>query len=310
MAKACGVKCEKFYVGFDVPIRIGPIQLPSALFRKKWGETEYGIGIIPLGGYVKMLGQDDNPANSAKEAERIRQVRESNDGVAEDADLEIDPRSYPAKSVPQRLAIISAGVIMNLIFAVIFGMIAYRMGVSYTPTIVGSASPGLSAWNVGLQTGDRIIQMGRDGKRSEHLRFDKDMMVKVMMTGADHDLDLLVQHHDLDGQPQGEPEWITVRLSSPQKELNGRPAIGMSPYLTNKIGITDETRNMLRHLPAMQVEPALEAGDVITHVNDQPIENYMQLSRLLARSADDDLRLTLSRESVDAASAGEAAQTL
>ena len=66
VAKACGVKCEKFYVGFDVPIKIGPIQFPRTLFRKQWGETEYGIGIVPLGGYVKMLGQDDNPANTRK----------------------------------------------------------------------------------------------------------------------------------------------------------------------------------------------------------------------------------------------------
>jgi regulator of sigma E protease len=53
VAKACGVKCEKFYLGFDV----GGLKLCSF----KWGETEYGIGILPLGGYVKMLGQDDNP---------------------------------------------------------------------------------------------------------------------------------------------------------------------------------------------------------------------------------------------------------
>jgi len=61
LAKLCGVKCEKFYVGFDVPIKIGwgrfGFYLPAALWRKKWGETEYGIGIIPLGGYVKMLGE-------------------------------------------------------------------------------------------------------------------------------------------------------------------------------------------------------------------------------------------------------------
>ena len=62
VAKACGVKCEKFFIGFD----IGGYKL-----SRKWGETEYGIGILPLGGYVKMLGQDDNPANIAE------QVRES-----------------------------------------------------------------------------------------------------------------------------------------------------------------------------------------------------------------------------------------
>ena len=69
VAKACGVKCEKFYVGFDAfDIKIGDMVLiPRAILKKQWGETEYGIGILPLGGYVKMLGQDDNPANAAEE---------------------------------------------------------------------------------------------------------------------------------------------------------------------------------------------------------------------------------------------------
>lgn len=59
VAKACGVKCEKFYLGFD----IGGWKLA----KFQWGETEYGIGALPLGGYVKMLGQDDNPARAAEE---------------------------------------------------------------------------------------------------------------------------------------------------------------------------------------------------------------------------------------------------
>ena len=71
-AKWCGVKVEKFLVGFDVPINIGPFKLPRTLWRTQWGETFYAIGVIPLGGYVKMLGQDDNPANYEKEAERTK----------------------------------------------------------------------------------------------------------------------------------------------------------------------------------------------------------------------------------------------
>ncbi len=55
-----------------------------------------------------------------------------------------DPRSYMAQSVPKRMAIISAGVIMNLIFAVIFASIAYRLGVSYTPCVVGTRDGGRS----------------------------------------------------------------------------------------------------------------------------------------------------------------------
>ncbi len=294
-AKACGVKCEKFYVGFDVPMRLGPIELPRALFRRKVGETEYGIGIIPLGGYVKMLGQDDNPANAAKEAERIRTAREEEEFGGSSVGGEIDPRSYPAKTVPQRLLIISAGVIMNLIFAVIFGMVAYRMGVSYTPCVVGSTSPGLSAWEVGLQPGDRIVQLGRDGVPSQHLRFDKDMMVKVMMTGANQDLDLRIQRYTAPDQPASPPEWTTVRLSNPQADLHGRPIIGISPYPTTTVAITDEVRAALAHLAAMQTEPALEQGDEIVAVGGEPVQDYVQLSRQLAAHVDRPVRLTVRR---------------
>ena len=76
VAKWCGVRCDKFYIGFDVPITIPipftkkKIKIPSALWKKKWGETEYGVGILPLGGYVKMLGQDDNPYRAREEMEK------------------------------------------------------------------------------------------------------------------------------------------------------------------------------------------------------------------------------------------------
>ncbi|MCA9171594.1 MAG: site-2 protease family protein, partial [Planctomycetales bacterium] len=307
VAKMCGVKCEKFYVGFDVPISLGPIHLPRTLFKKQWGETEYGIGIIPLGGYVKMLGQDDNPANAAQEAERIRVAQEV---AGDDApvDAQLDPRSYPAKTVLQRLMIISAGVVMNLIFAVIFATVAYRMGVSYTPTVVGSTSPGLSAWQVGLQPGDRVIQMGRDGQSSEHLRFDKDMMVKVMMVGPDQNLDLLVQRHTEPGATPAPPEWVTTRLSSPQEELRGRPIIGIGPPHTNEIATSEEAQELFKHLPGAVTQPALKSGDKIVAVNETPVADYADLTRELARRVDEPLELTIDRPAN--AESGQTAESL
>jgi regulator of sigma E protease len=97
-AKSFGVQCDKFYVGFDPPIKIGPIRLPSKLFHFQWGETEYGIGIIPLGGYVKMLGQDDDPRNAVKESERSRDSN-SQEADASEGTSKINPRSFLAKSV-------------------------------------------------------------------------------------------------------------------------------------------------------------------------------------------------------------------
>ena len=263
VAKLCGVKCEKFYVGFDPPMKIGPIRIPSALFRKKIGETEYGIGVIPLGGYVKMLGQDDNPANAAKEAERIRLARENNpDGEAEDEpEFQIDPRSYPAKPVWQRLLIISAGVVMNLIFAVIFGALAYRAGVGFTPCIIGSTTPGLSGWQVDLRPGDRIVQIGRNGKRSDQLRFIHDLRQNVALAGAGNDIDLLVQRYG-----ESDPEWITVHL----KPYDGLAYIGVAPIESNQIGAL--FGNKAKERNKLPYENALLAGDKIVEVNGQTVD--------------------------------------
>ena len=146
VAKWCGVKCEKFYIGFDIG--------GKKLFHFQWGETEYGIGILPLGGYVKMLGQDDNPAQAAAEIERAKsQAVADGEPVPDDAP-KFDPRSYQAQSVPKRMAIISAGVIMNVIFAFVCASWAYCLGVEYVVTVVREVMPGEGAWQAGIRPGD------------------------------------------------------------------------------------------------------------------------------------------------------------
>ncbi|MEM0924758.1 MAG: site-2 protease family protein [Planctomycetota bacterium] len=154
-AKTFGVKCEKFYVGFDVPIQIGPIKFPRTLGKFRYGETEYGIGVIPLGGYVKMLGQDDDPRKAEEEAKRIK-MESDDDGTPPP----LDPRSFPAKPVWQRMIIISAGVVMNVITGVLFAAVAFGFGVSYSPAVVGGVMPGGPAWQAGIEPGGRIVSVG------------------------------------------------------------------------------------------------------------------------------------------------------
>ena len=291
VAKMCGVKCEKFYVGFDPPLKY----LPSALFKKKIGETEYGIGIIPLGGYVKMLGQDENPANAAKEAQRIRIARE-NQGQQEADELsyEIDPRSFPAKPVWQRLLIISAGVVFNLIFAVIFAMIAFRVGVKYTPCIVSTTSPGLSGWKVGLQPGDHILQISRDGTPNPEMRFSEDLVIPVIMEKRRVKIDLLVKRF---GKSEDEdPEWITVDLTGSKKE-EGRGYIGIAPAFQNKIRA--EIDSAYSNIPAAKAD--IKIGDSIVGFNGEefgskdPSTNFTILSRKLANHVDDEIELIVER---------------
>ncbi len=135
VAKWCGVYVERFSIG------LGPV-----LFGWKWGETEYALSAIPFGGYVKMLGQDDSDPSQL-----------TNEEIA------ADPRSYSAKPVWQRMAIISAGVTMNLITAILFFAIAFNYGVPVSPPIIGEVRPGMPAWTAGVQPGDRIVRInGRD----------------------------------------------------------------------------------------------------------------------------------------------------
>jgi len=128
-AKFCDVHVETFSIGFGKAI-------PGCQFRK--GETTYKIGWIPLGGYVKMVGEGDN---------------------ADTEEAYEDPRSFKNKPVWQRMVIISAGVVMNLILGCLCFMVAYTHGVEETPAIVGSIGVGSAAWEEDLRAGDNIVQI-------------------------------------------------------------------------------------------------------------------------------------------------------
>jgi len=113
------------------------------------GETEYRWNTLPLGGYVKMLGQEDmDPAAQSD-----------------------DPRSFNRKSISARAAVISAGVVMNLIFGLLFFIICFQMGVKFPAAVVGETQPGSPAAVTyarghdgdaalrGLQPGDKITHL-------------------------------------------------------------------------------------------------------------------------------------------------------
>ena len=287
VAKACGVKCEKFYIGFD----IGGLKLVSFT----WGETEYGVGILPLGGYVKMLGQDDNPAAAAREAQRAREARDSHPvrDVLEAGDLPHeptsdphpawDPRSYPAQSVPERMAIISAGVIMNVIFAVLLAAWAFGLGVEELTCEVSSVRPGGAAWRAGLRTGDEIVAIGDKvdpvftdlqkgvtlGDPAEGVRF-------TVVRSADQSERLLTLHPDTDlGIP-------TVGVTSPFSLT--LPA-DLEPGLPGAAG---------------RATPAFTPGDTITAVAGEPVGNYAELIAALAKQPAKPVELTVRQQATDA----------
>jgi regulator of sigma E protease len=128
-AKMCDVHVKTFSIGF------GPA-LPGCSWVR--GETTYKIAILPLGGYVQMVGEG-----------------------SETDEEEEDPRSFKNKTVGQRMFIISAGVIMNIIVGAICFIVVYQShGAPRAPAAVARIDPGSPAWQKGIRTGSIITQLG------------------------------------------------------------------------------------------------------------------------------------------------------
>lgn len=308
-ARACGVKCEKFYVGFDF--------FGISLWKKKWGDTVYGIGSFPLGGYVKMLGQDDNPAAIAKEAERSKAASSADSATESDSAgspatpgessaaessasestapeaSQLDPQSYLAKSVPQRMLIISAGVIFNLLSGAVFAAIAYGLGVEYNPCIVGGMMPGEAAWQAGLRPGDVIVQIGEE-PMEQPLEF-RDLQSKVVLGGSSTELRFRVRRGD---------ETIDYMLRPKREETAGRPLIGVISPMEAKFV------DQLPVDPSSAAYGAVElaGGERIVAADGRPVARAADVYAALAANRDRPLTMTLRADGESDGESGEERQ--
>ena len=143
-AKYFKTKVEKFYLFFDVKF---------SLFKKKIGDTEYGIGWLPLGGYVKIAGMIDE----SMDTEQMKQ--------------EPQPWEFRSKPAWQRLIIMTGGVIVNFLLAwVIYTTMLVSNGDTYIPS--DSLKYGIVVDSIGeqlgLKTGDQILMV--DDKKTRKFR--------------------------------------------------------------------------------------------------------------------------------------------
>lgn len=130
VARKVGVKVLTFSIGF------GP-----KLLKKVVGETEYAISAFPLGGYVRLLG--DDPKEPVDQGEVHR--------------------SFLNQSVPKKMAIVFAGPFFNLLLAWVVFIAIFMMGVPVLTAEVGEVQEGSPAYHGGLQAGDVVLEM--DGKK-------------------------------------------------------------------------------------------------------------------------------------------------
>lgn len=231
-AKLFKTRVEKFYLFFDVKY---------SLFKKKIGETEYGIGWLPLGGYVKISGMIDESMDKEQMA------------------LPPQPWEFRSKPAWQRLVIMLGGVTVNFILAFI---IYIGMAFAYGDTYIANADlkDGVAIENpamlkAGFKTGDKIISI--DGKAVEN--YDSDMNMNVIMAK-----NVLIER---DGKQQTitMPTDFVDQLSKTEKGL----LIGIRrPFAIAKVDEASPNQN-------------LKPKDLILSLNGQKIKYFDEAKTIL-----------------------------
>ncbi len=255
LAKWNGVKVEKFSIGFG-----------RTLVGFHRGETEYVLAAIPLGGFVKMLGE----------------------GTEEQSTKSTDPRAYPNKSVWARMAIISAGVIMNVLLGLACFVYAYGTGVVETPAKVGMVVAGGPAYEAGVKPGDEIVAIDdRNDITFDHL------ILKVRLSGSGQ-----VLHFDLN-RP-GQKKLISVNLEPRREATADMPSIGIAPERSLSL-LTPPFEPPAGTVPPVKsAATLLKLDDILVEMGPEgstpvKVADAEEYHRLLARWADRPLTFVFER---------------
>ena len=233
IAKLAGVKVLKFSLGF------GP-----RLLSRQWGETEYMICAIPLGGYVLMLGE-----GGGVEGEAVAPLPGD------------EGRSFAAKSVGIRSLIIAAGPLTNLILPFLVLPLAYMLGVSVPAYIEQSAVPGYivagsPAAGAGFQANDRIVAINDSPVTTW------ESANTILLSHAGNTLKIEVRR---------DQEQLSLALAD--GGIDGLMALGLLPPQEAVVGSL---------APGMPAEKAgLKVGDRIVAIDSQTVTSWYDLKELI-----------------------------
>lgn len=244
VAVACGVKVLKFSVGFGKPIYS---------WRLKNRPTEFSIGMLPLGGYVKMLDEREGPVDPAE-----RHLAFNN------------------RPLGARAAIVAAGPVANLLLAVLLYAVVNWSGMQEPQPILASPVAGSIAERAGLRGGERVQQAGFEGEALEEVRSFEDLrwrLTRAALGGRDVQLQIT----DGVGESTGAAAAASRSVLLPLGQLNAADA---DAQLFRKIGILGPwTQAVIGEvMPGGAAEKSgLRAEDVVQRIGDRTIVDGQQL---------------------------------
>ncbi|MGI9525872.1 MAG: RIP metalloprotease RseP [Weeksellaceae bacterium] len=249
-AKLFKTKVERFFLFFDVKF---------ALFKTKIGETVYGIGWLPLGGYVKIAGMVDE----SMDTEQLKKPAQ--------------PWEFRSKPAWQRLIIMLAGIFVNLVLAiVIFTVLSYQNGESYVN--VNKLENGIAIdsaqMDLGLQPGD--VPIGVNG-----IHYDKlsEISKRALIDGGvlnikrgNEEVDLPIKTSDLVHMLEMKGGFFSPAPEFPVK-------LDTTLYVAAEAG--------------------LKKGDVITSLNGKPVDSWVEVTRTIRNSANQDVAFGVNRNGTE-----------
>lgn len=247
-AKAFGMRVEQYFIGF-----------PPKIWSVKRGETEYGVGAIPLGGFVKISGMIDESLDMAH------------------THTEPQPYEFRAKPAWQRLIVMLGGIIVNVIVGIlIFVILTYKNGNTYLAA--KDAKYGIVAYDlaksIGLQTGDKIIKV--NGKtitdfneiRGSDVFLGNNSSYTVERNGKLEDIYI--------------PNNFVDKLAD--KKASGQFIEPIQPF---KVG------TVASGMPAAKA--GIKEGDRITAVNGKPIQFYHEFQQVIKANPGKKVTLVVQR---------------
>jgi regulator of sigma E protease len=249
LAKFFKTRVEKFYLFFDPWF---------SLFKIKRGETEYGIGWLPLGGYVKISGMIDE----SLDREQMKQPPQ--------------PHEFRSKTSWQRLLIMTGGVIFNFISALlIFILVLYSWGETYLPTT--NAKYGIVTdsvgYSIGLRNGDKILTVGNRNVENFHFIINEIVLNNLKTIQVERDGQVL--------NIEIPPEYVPGLLKGKGQIEPRRP---FSPFIISKFS-KDSRAKAAGMLP----------GDELLMLNGNKFEYYDEFQDFLLKNKNKEIILGILR---------------